>query len=321
MLEIRQLVKVYPGPVAALQGIDLSIPPGMFGLLGPNGAGKSTLMQIIAGVLEPTSGTVELDGTEVTATPQYIWDRLGYLPQDFGFYPHLSGRAMLMHLLRLKGVDAPGGRAQLCDELLERVNLADAAKRKVRGYSGGMRQRLGIAQAIAGNPRVLIVDEPTAGLDPEERQRFYHLLAELAEERIVLLSTHIVEDVSVLCSHFGIIRSGKLMARTTPEAAIGAVAGAIFEGDVQKTAMDELHGEQTVLQERLVAGRSRVRLHCSDAPAPEGFEPVEATLEDAYLSVMRLGAGLLPEVHGAPAEVQSQGVEAAEAVATDGGDL
>jgi len=206
MLTIRDLVKVYPGPVTALQGINLDVPPGMFGLLGPNGAGKTTLMRILAGLLEPTSGRVELDGRDVLAQPDALWSRLGYLPQEFGFYPHLTGEKMLAHLLDLKGVEAPGGRKSLVAELLERVNLTGAAKRKVRGYSGGMRQRLGIAQAIAGDPRLIIVDEPTAGLDPEERLRFYRLLAELAEDRIVLLSTHIVEDVAVLCPRFAVIR-------------------------------------------------------------------------------------------------------------------
>ncbi len=181
MLSIRELTKVYPGPVAALQGVDLEVPPGMFGLLGPNGAGKSTLMRILAGLLEPTSGRVTLDGEDVLARPERLRARLGYLPQDFGFYPHLTGEQMLVHLLRLKGVSAPVGQQKLAGELLERVNLSFAARRKVKTYSGGMRQRLGIAQAIAGDPRLLIVDEPTAGLDPEERLRFYHLLAELAE--------------------------------------------------------------------------------------------------------------------------------------------
>ena len=176
-LAIRGLVKIHPGPVAALKGIDLDIPEGLFGLLGPNGAGRSTLMTILAGLVEPTAGSVLLDGTDIVADPAFMRKRLGYLPQDFGFYPDLTGRAMLEFLLELKGVRGSGGRRALAEELLERVNLASAAKRKVRGYSGGMRQRLGLAQAIAGNPRVLIVDEPTAGLDPEERQRFYRLLA------------------------------------------------------------------------------------------------------------------------------------------------
>ncbi|MEM7305872.1 MAG: ABC transporter ATP-binding protein [Planctomycetota bacterium] len=302
MLEIRELTKVYPGPVAALHGIDLALPAGMFGLLGPNGAGKSTLMQIVAGLLEPTAGQVLLDGTDVTARPEHMWERLGYLPQDFGFYGHLTGRAMLKHLLRLKGVRAPGGLRKLTRELLERVNLADAAKRKVRGYSGGMRQRLGIAQAVAGDPRVLIVDEPTAGLDPEERQRFYHLLAELAQERIVLLSTHIVEDVAVLCSHFAIIRGGRLAARTTPDAARAAVAGRIFESEVDEERLDEVRAGATVIQERFVGGRSRVRIHHAGPEPPPGFAQVTATLEDAYLAVMRLGEGVLPEVRPGAAE-------------------
>ena len=166
-LAVRGLVKIHPGPVCALRGVDLEIPEGMFGLLGPNGAGKSTFMNIVAGLIEPTAGKVYLDGVDVVENPRHMRERLGYLPQDFGFYPDLSGRAMLEFLLKMKGVTGPKGRGALADELLERVNLTSAAKRKVGGYSGCMRQRLGLAQAIAGNPRVLIVDEPTAGLDPE----------------------------------------------------------------------------------------------------------------------------------------------------------
>src|SRR5215470_14083747 len=232
MLSVRDLVKVYPGSVAALQGIDLDLPNGMFGLLGPNGAGKTTFMRILAGLLEPTAGRVTLDGEDILGHPQRVWSRLGYLPQDFGFYPHLTGEAMLAHLLKLKGVATPGGMKSLVGELLERVNLTFAAKRKVKSYSGGMRQRLGIAQAIAGSPRLIIVDEPTAGLDPEERLRFYHLLAELALDRTVVLSTHIVEDVAVLCPRFAVIRSGQLVAKTTPGEARAAIVGSIFEGTV-----------------------------------------------------------------------------------------
>src|SRR5262244_2725217 len=232
MLSVRDLVKVYPCPVTALQGIRLDLEAGMFGLLGPNGAGKSTFMRILAGLLEPTSGAATLDDEDILARPERVRARLGYLPQEFGFYPHLSGEQMLIHLLRLKGVEAPGGTPKLARELLERVNLSDAAKRKVKSYSGGMRQRLGIAQAIAGNPRLVIVDEPTAGLDPEERLRFYHLLSEMAEDRIVVLSTHIVEDVAVLCPQFAVIRAGRLVANTTPREAREAIAGAIYEGSV-----------------------------------------------------------------------------------------
>jgi ABC-type multidrug transport system ATPase subunit len=293
MLQVRGLVKVYPGPVAALQGVDLDVPIGMFGLLGPNGAGKSTFMRIIAGLLEATSGSVTLDGDDILARPERVRARLGYLPQEFGFYAHLTGEQMLVHLLRLKGVEAPGGHKRLAQELLDRVNLGFAARRKLKTYSGGMRQRLGIAQAIAGSPRLVIVDEPTAGLDPEERLRFYHLLAELAESRIVLLSTHIVEDVAVLCPQFAVIRGGRLVARTTPRAARAAIDGAIFEGSVAPAELPELRRARRVTQAILVEGRHRVRVFDPEGDPPAGFERVSPTLEDAYLVLMRSGG--LPE--------------------------
>jgi ABC-type multidrug transport system ATPase subunit len=287
MLTIRDLVKVYPGPVTALQGVSLDVPTGMFGLLGPNGAGKTTLMRILAGLLEPTSGQVSLDGTDVLAQPEWLWARLGYLPQDFGFYPHLTGEQMLSYLLKLKGVDAPGGLKSLVAELLDRVNLSYAAKRKVRAYSGGMRQRLGIAQAIAGDPRLIIVDEPTAGLDPEERLRFYRLLAELAADRIVLLSTHIVEDVAVLCPRFAVIRKGRLVAQTSPSEARAAITGKIFEGRVAAEELHEIRQRLRVTQAILVEGKNRVRIYEPAGQAPAGFEPAAATLEDAYLLLMQ----------------------------------
>jgi ABC-type multidrug transport system ATPase subunit len=286
MLEIRNLIKIYPGPVNALAGITLDVPPGMFGLLGPNGAGKTTLMRILAGLLEPTSGAISLDGLDALDEPREIRRRLGYLPQEFGFYPHLTGEKMLLYLLRLKGVEAPGGLPRLAAELLSRVNLSAAAGRKVKSYSGGMRQRLGIAQAIAGNPRLIIVDEPTAGLDPEERLRFYRLLAELAEDRIVLLSTHIVEDVAVLCPRFAVIRQGCLVAQTSPGEARAAIAGKIFEGRVAPGELEILRRQSRVVQAILVEGQNRVRIHEPGAPPP-GFEPVPATLEDAYLLLMQ----------------------------------
>ena len=283
MLTIRNLVKVYPG-VTALQGISLDVPPGMFGLLGPNGAGKSTLMKILAGLLEATSGQVTLDGEDVLAKPERIRQRLGYLPQEFGFYPHLTGEKMLSYLLKLKGVEAPGGLKKLVAELLDRVNLSAAAKRKVKTYSGGMRQRLGIAQAIAGDPRLIIVDEPTAGLDPEERLRFYRILAELAADRIVLLSTHIVEDVAVLCPRFAVIHKGRLVALTSPTEARQAIEGKIFEGRIGREELEEIHRRRLrVIQSVLVEGKNRVRVYQPDGSSLLGFEPVQATLEDAYL--------------------------------------
>ncbi len=287
MLSVSSLVKVYPGPVAALQGVTLDVPNGMFGLLGPNGAGKTTFMRILAGVLEPTSGSVTLDGRDVLADPTALRAALGYLPQDFGFFPHLSGQRMLEYLLKLKGVSATGGVSKLAAELLERVNLAHAASRKVKDYSGGMRQRLGIAQAIAGNPRLIIVDEPTAGLDPEERLRFYRILSELAQDRIVILSTHIVEDVAVLCPRFAVIRRGKVVALTTPRQARDSLQGAVFEGDVEGSALDDVRRNHRVTQAVLVEGRNRVRIHAPGGVVPPGFEPVTGTLEDAYLMLMQ----------------------------------
>jgi ABC-type multidrug transport system ATPase subunit len=300
MLQTRGLVKVYPGPVTALNGIDLDVPSGMFGLLGPNGAGKTTFMKILAGLLEPTSGTVTLDGTDILGNPEWLWPRLGYLPQEFGFYPHLTGEAMLAHLLTLKGVNAPQGQKKLVRELLERVNLSFAAKRLVKGYSGGMRQRLGVAQALAGNPRLIIVDEPTAGLDPEERLRFYHLLSELAADRIVLLSTHIVEDVAVLCPRVAVIRNGRLLAVTSPSQARAAVTGHVFEGTVSPDDLPQLRSERMVTQAILVEGRNRARIYEPSGAPPPGFSPAPVTLEDAYLVLMRLGS--LPRA-SAPAEV------------------
>ena len=286
MLSVRNLVKVYPGPVAALQGVSLDIPMGMFGLLGPNGAGKTTFMRILAGVLEPTSGSVAMDGTDVLAQPEVLRAALGYLPQDFGFLPHLTGQGMLEYLLRLKGVSGPRGLPALASELLERVNLAHAARRKVKDYSGGMRQRLGIAQAIAGNPRLVIVDEPTAGLDPEERLRFYRLLAELAQDRTVLLSTHIVEDVAVLCRRFAVIRGGQVVALTTPHDARAQLTGKVFEGDVSPEQLEQVRQTRRVTQAVLVEGRNRVRIFEASGQCPDGFEPVAGTLEDAYFLLM-----------------------------------
>jgi ABC-type multidrug transport system ATPase subunit len=244
-------------------------------------------MRILAGLLQPTSGTVLVDGVDVQTDPAAIWMRLGYLPQSFGFYPNLTGEAMLLHLLRLKGVAAPQGQRALCRELLERVNLGFAAKRKVKTYSGGMRQRLGIAQALAGDPRLVIVDEPTAGLDPEERLRFYRLLAELAENRTVLLSTHIVEDVAVLCPRFAVIRAGRVVALTSPADARRALEGRIWEGVATGDELARLQRAHQVTQAHLFEGRNRVRVHAPDGAPPPGFSPAPPTLEDAYLVLMR----------------------------------
>jgi len=287
MLSVEDLVKVYPGGVTALQGISIKIGSGMFGLLGPNGAGKSTLMKIISGLLEPTSGKVLLNGTNIVEKPEAVWAGLGYLPQDFGFYPHLSGEAMLIYLLELKGIQSPSGLKRLAAELLDRVNLTFAAKRKVKEYSGGMRQRLGIAQALAGNPELIIVDEPTSGLDPEERVRFYHLLSELGQDRTIILSTHIVEDVKVLCPRFAVIQRGRLIAETTPTEAIEKLKGTLFEGTVDRTGMESFAQKYFVTQAVLFEGRSRARIYLPSGSPPENFAAATPTLEDAYFIITR----------------------------------
>lgn len=287
MLEVKDLVKVYPGGIAALQGVNLNIGRGMFGLLGPNGAGKSTFMKILTGLLEPTSGKVIFEGVDIVENPQNVWERLGYLPQDFGFYPHLTGEAMLTYLLQLKGVEAPSGLQQLVSELLERVNLSFAARRKVKEYSGGMRQRLGIAQAVAGNPSLIIVDEPTSGLDPEERLRFYHLLSELGQDRTVILSTHIVEDVAVLCPRFAVIQQGRVLAETSPSDAMAQLEGRLFEGVVSPAGMSEFSRNHLVTQSVLFEGHHRARICVSKGAPPEGFQPAAPTLEDAYFVIIR----------------------------------
>src|SRR3982751_3585578 len=219
MLTVRDLVKIYPGPVAALQGVDLDIPRGMFGLLGPNGAGKTTLMKILATLLEADHGKADMDGLDLISSKAETRKKLGYLPQDFGLYPTLTAAQMLDYFAKLKGINNKKERHSLVGALLEKVNLSAERDRRLGGFSGGMRQRVGIAQALIGNPELLIVDEPTSGLDPEERVRLHNLLAESAgETTIVLLSTHIVSDVSNLCSRFAVIRRGEIVSATSTEA-------------------------------------------------------------------------------------------------------
>jgi ABC-2 type transport system ATP-binding protein len=294
MLQIQALTKVYPGPIAALTDVSLEIPTGMFGLLGPNGAGKSTLMKIITGLLEPTSGSVYLDSIDIQQKPDYLRSRLGYLPQDFGFYPHLSGRKMLEFLLEMKGIGTRKLVREHAEQLLHQVNLTQAAERKVSTYSGGMRQRLGFAQAIAGDPRLIVVDEPTAGLDPQERQRMYRLLSELANQRIVILSTHLVEDVSVLCPQFALLRAGRVVQITSPSKARESLQGHIFEGQLSGQALSEMYESHTVTQAFLVEGKMHVRLYLVDQDPPSGFTQANPTLEDAFVLMMSERSQLVP---------------------------
>ncbi|MBK8284406.1 MAG: ATP-binding cassette domain-containing protein [Ahniella sp.] len=284
MISVRGLGKVFRGPVAALSDLALELPIGMFALLGPNGAGKSTLMRILAGLLEPTYGQIWMDGENITGRPEHMWAKLGYLPQEFGFHDELTGRQMLKYLLALKGVDAPGGIHVLCDALLARLNLMQVADRKVATYSGGMRRRLGMAQALAGNPRVLIVDEPTAGLDPEERGRLHELLAEVATRSTVILSTHLVEDAAMLCPRLAILRQGRIRFDGTPSGARRLVAGQVFEAPADGCDHDPA---MFVTQRRWHEGQQWVRIHHYEGSPPRGFEVVQPTLEDAYRALLR----------------------------------
>ena len=284
VLEVRGLVKRY-GAVEALKGIDLTIEKGsIYGFIGPNGAGKTTTIRIVAGLVRPSAGSVRLHGIDLAGDRLAAAKGLRTLVEVPAFYPGLTGLQNLSIFARLAGA-----KREEVLRLLDRVGLTPAKDRAVGGYSPGMRQRLGIAQAIAGDPSLVIVDEPTAGLDPEERLRFYHLLTELAEERTVLLSTHIVEDVAVLCPQFAVIRGGRLVARTTPRSARASLQGHIFEGVVSPADMGDLRATRAVTQTLLVEGRHRVRLYEPDSSPPAGFMPVEPSLEDAYLVLMRLG--------------------------------
>lgn len=280
-------MKTYPSGVQALKGVNLEIQPGIFGLLGPNGAGKTTLMKILATLLEPDGGTAEMDGLDLIKAKAETRKKLGYLPQDFGLYPTLTAVQMLNYFAKLKGVTDRKERHSLVDALLERVNLTAERNRRLGGFSGGMRQRVGIAQALIGNPELLIVDEPTAGLDPEERSRLHNLLAESARENtVILLSTHIVSDVSTLCNHFAVIRGGKILAATSPEAALAELDGHIWEATLPREQVARLTANGKVLSSQMTAGRTRVRILSKNGKPADPFVAATATLEDYYFIVV-----------------------------------
>ena len=282
-LRIEGLTKRYPNGVQALDTVDLTMGPGMFGLLGPNGAGKSTLMRTLAGLQEADSGRVTLGDIDVLKEPERVRPLLGYLPQEFGLYPKVPAEELLDHLALLKGIGERGPRKQLVEALLAKTNLWHARKRRLGTFSGGMKQRFGIAQALLGNPRLLIVDEPTAGLDPEERVRFLNLLSEIGENVIVILSTHIVADVSDLCRRMAVLYRGKVVAVGDPLALVGELRGRVWKRLLPPgEAIDATH---EVLSTRRLAGKSLVHVHCS--VAPDGFEPVEPDLEDVYFRAIR----------------------------------
>lgn len=285
MLSISNITKTYPGGVRALERIELEIGPGMFGLLGPNGAGKSTLMRTIAGLQAPDSGRILLDGVDIVAHPQVVRERLGYLPQDFGVYPHISAFDLLDHLALLKGVVDRRRRRDQVESLLAQTNLADVRNTAVSTFSGGMKQRFGIAQALLGDPRLIIVDEPTAGLDPAERHRFHNLLVEIGERVVVVLSTHIVEDVRDLCSHMAILVRGRIQAVGEPEQLLTRLAGRVWRLEAPRAVLPTLVAGHQLLSTRLAAGRSLVHVLADEPPGPE-FRPVEPSIEDLYFSVL-----------------------------------
>jgi ABC-2 type transport system ATP-binding protein len=293
MLEIKELKKTYRGGVQALKGVDLEVSSGVFGLLGPNGAGKSTLMKILATLLEPDSGAVEVGGVDFIGQKMAARRMLGYLPQDFGLYPTLTAEQTLNYFARLKGVAEPKERAALIGALLERVNLEGARRQPVGGFSGGMRQRLGIAQALIGGPRLIIVDEPTAGLDPEERNRFHNLLSEIAgAETVVLLSTHIVSDVSNLCGQMAIIRRGEVIAFCTPREALARIAGLVWETTAPRETVAALKARHRVISTQTFEGRVRVRVLSEGGSPGAEFARATPTLEDYYFSLVSQAGGV-----------------------------
>jgi len=285
MLHVQGLSKTYPNGVKALDSVTLSIDNGLFGLLGPNGAGKSTLMRTLATLQEPDTGTITLDGRDVLADPQAHRRRLGYLPQEFGVYPGVPASTLLDHLALLKGIADKGARAEQVASLLARTNLHAHRKKAVDSFSGGMKRRFGIAQALLGDPRLIIVDEPTAGLDPEERHRFHDLLLEIGERVIVLLSTHIVEDVRELCPRMAILAAGRVLLEGAPDALVAELSGRVWRKTVPREAVEAYRSQHSVLSTRLFAGRTQVQL-LADARPEAGFEEVAPDLEDVYFSVL-----------------------------------
>lgn len=282
-LSINALSKTYANKVQALKNVSLTMNNGMFGLLGPNGAGKSSLMRTIATLQEADEGTVSLDGLDVLKDKTELRRLLGYLPQEFGVYPKVSAERMLDHIARLKGIDHAGERKELVENLLVNVNLSKDRKKHLGTYSGGMKQRFGIAQALIGSPRLIIVDEPTAGLDPAERNRFYNLLSQLGEDTIVILSTHIVEDVSTLCSNFAIICQGEVLYAGQPDNAVTAMEGKIFSKAIDKDKLSYYQQQFKVISTQLKTGKLHIRI-LHDGDPGNGFVPATPNLEDVYFS-------------------------------------
>jgi ABC-2 type transport system ATP-binding protein len=284
MLEITNLSHTYANGTVALDGVSLSIPKGMFGLLGPNGAGKSTLMRTVATLQEPTSGSIRFGDIDVLADPQELRKRLGYLPQDFGVYPRVTAYAMLDQVAVLKGITGKANRKAVVETLLNQTNLWAVRDKAIAGFSGGMRQRFGIAQALIGNPELIIVDEPTAGLDPEERNRFLNLLAAIGDNVVVILSTHIVDDVADLCPKMAVLANGRVQLHGTPADLIAATRGKVWKKAIPHAELEQFQANHEVISTRLFAGQTIV--HVLSDTQPAGFEPVEGGLEDVYFSTL-----------------------------------
>jgi len=284
-LQIRGVSKTYANGVQALKDVTLTIPAGMYGLLGPNGAGKSTLMRILATLQEADSGSATLGELDVLTQKDEVRKTLGYLPQEFGVYPKVTAESLLDHFAVLKGITARRTRTEAVEALLRKTNLWDVRKQKLGGYSGGMRQRFGVAVALLGDPALLIVDEPTAGLDPAERVRFLNLLSELGENSVVLLSTHIVDDVSELCTRMAIIDNGAILIEAEPLRAVEGLHGRIWRRVIARDALGPVEREYAVISTKLLAGRTVVRVY-SDVPPGPGFEAVEPDLEDVYFTIL-----------------------------------
>jgi ABC-type multidrug transport system ATPase subunit len=281
MLVVDGVTQVYRGGTVALNNISVEIKPGLFGLLGPNGAGKSTLMRTIATLQAPSKGAIRFGDIDVIREPERLREVLGYLPQDFGVYPRVSAYRMLDHMAVLKGIADAKERRETVETLLKQTNLWAVRNKAIAGFSGGMRQRYGIAQALIGQPQLLIVDEPTAGLDPEERNRFLNLLADVSQSVVVILSTHIVEDVAQLCSDMAIISKGSIVRHGAPNALISELKGKVWRAFIAKSELDQVKAKHNVILSRLVGGRTLIHVLADGNPG-EGFEPVNPDLEDVY---------------------------------------
>jgi ABC-type multidrug transport system ATPase subunit len=284
MLTIRELSKTYNNGVQALNNVFLEVPKGMFGLLGPNGAGKSSLMRTLATLQEPDAGTAFLDDIDIINNKEALRKVLGYLPQDFGTYPKMTPVDMLNHFAILKGVANKGERQELVDALLHQTNLYDVRNKAIDTFSGGMKQRFGIAQALIGDPKLIIVDEPTAGLDPSERNRFHNLLAEIGENVVVILSTHIVDDVSDLCSNMAILGNGEILLTGRPSDVLESIRGSVWRRRIQRGELGEYQAEYRVILSHLRAGETEIHVF-SDEPL-EGFESIDGDLEDVYFATL-----------------------------------